>query len=302
MILRIATRRSPLARWQADHVATLLRAANPGLVTELVTRETSADLDLSRSIAEIGGKGAFSKEIQQLVLIGQADIAVHSAKDLQAVTPEGLVLGAIPERGTVHDCLVGARLDGLPAGATVGTGSARRRALLLDLRPDLKVDGLRGNIATRLERLDQLDELDAIVMAAVALERLGAAPEVIDHLPAAEFVPQVGQGALAVECRDEPDVIALLAAIDHTPSRMMVEAERAFLSELGGDCDLPAGANAELLPGGDLLIRGVLAGGPGADDGPDLLRRAQITAIPAADPGRRLARRLLAATGADATR
>lgn len=283
--LRVATRRSPLARWQAEHVIEAIQAARPGTEAELVAIDTSADKDLSRSIDELGGKGVFSKEVQNLVLDGRADVAVHSAKDLQALTPEGLTIAAFCPRGTVHDCLVGARLADLPAGATVATGSARRRALVLDLRPDLRVVGLRGNIATRLARLA---DHDAIVMAAVALERLGERPAVVDHLDPETFVPQVGQGALAVECRsDDAATLDLLRAIDHEATNTEVSAERAFLAELGGDCDLPAGAHATLGADGKLTIRGVLADGP---DG--RLLRSEIVELPAADPGTTLARRL----------
>ncbi|MEL7156678.1 MAG: hydroxymethylbilane synthase [Actinomycetota bacterium] len=330
MIVRIATRRSPLALWQAERVATLLTEAVPGVVTELVTTDTAPDLDLSLPIAEFGGKGAFSKEVQALVLAGAADIAVHSAKDLQATTPDGLTIGAFPERGAVEDCLVGATLADLPIGATVATGSQRRRALLLDIRPDLQVVGLRGNIGTRLARLS---EVDAIVSAWVALERLGTRPDVVERLDPETFVPQVGQGALAVECRtgDRP-VLEALAAIDDAHTRVTVEAERSFLVTLGGDCELPAGANAVLATDGKLTVRGVLAeraadaaaaaraqgaatagangpasaagpaagaraagaDGPGAaPGGSERLWRAEVVDLAAADPGRILAERLL---------
>ena len=283
MKLRVATRRSPLALRQAEEIASLLASAHPGLETEIVGTDTAPDRDLSVPIAEIGGKGAFSKEIQALVLSRQADIAVHSAKDLQSTTPDGLTIGATPQRGAIEDCLVGARLGELATGATVATGSARRRALLLDIRPDLNVVGLRGNIGTRLGKLG---EVDAIVMARVALERLGERPDVVETLDPEQFVPQVGQGALAVECRsDDAAVIELLAAIDHATTRETVTAERSFLVTLGGDCDLPAGANATLGSDGKLTIRGILAD--------HSLLRAEVVDLPSADPGRTLAQRLL---------
>lgn len=303
--VRIATRRSPLALWQAEHVGEQLRAAVPGIEIELVAADTSADLDLTKTIDQIGGKGAFSKEIQQLVMGGAADIAVHSAKDLQAQTPDGLVIGAYGERGTSSDCLVGARLAALRTGAVVATGSARRRALLLDTRPDLDVVGLRGNIGTRLSRLtdgglgdNPSAAVDAIVMATVALDRLGETPDIVDVLDPELFVPQVGQGALAVECRTADErVLQALAAIDHEPTRITVEAERSFLTELGGDCDLPAGANAHLGSDGKLTIRGILADSPSPEGpaGTGRLRRAEIVELPSADPGRILAQRLRAA-------
>ena len=287
MNIRIATRRSPLALWQARHVGDLLKASDPSITIEMVAVDTAADLDLTRSIAEFGGKGAFSKSIQRLVSTGQADLAVHSAKDLQAQTPDGLTIGAYPARGIPEDCLVGGRLDELPSGATVATGSGRRRALLLDLRPDLKIDDLRGNIATRLSRLV---DFDAIVMAAVALERLGETLDIVDRLDPVSFVPQVGQGALAVEHRSDDDTAAeLLAAVDHQESRTTVEVERAFLAELGGDCDLPAGAHATLQPDGQVVVRGVLAS---TGQGPGLLHRHEVLDHPRNDPGRALARHL----------
>jgi len=293
MKVRIATRRSPLALWQANHVADLLRqvadATGEEIETELVAVDTAPDLDLSQTIAEIGGKGAFAKEIQQLVLSGHADLAVHSAKDLQALTPPGLTIGAFPERGTVSDCLVGAVLADLTPGAVVATGSNRRRSLLLDIRPDLTVVGLRGNIGTRLKRLS---EVDAIVMATVALERLGTEPGIVDVLDPETFVPQVGQGALAVECRvDDHDLLRRLAEIDHEPTRLTVTAEREFLVELGGDCDLPAGAHATIGSDGKITVSGVLA--EQLDDsalGP--VQRAEVVELPSANPGRLLAQRL----------
>ncbi len=257
MIIRIATRRSPLAMWQAHHVSALLRTANPRVETEFVSKQTSADLDLTLPIAELGGKGAFSKEVQELVLADHADLAVHSAKDLQAVTPEGLTIGAYPERGDVRDVLVGCAMNDLAAGAVIATGSARRRVQLAHLRPDLSFVGLRGNIETRLSKLG---EFDALVMANAALSRLGLFLPVADVIDPSVMVPQVGQGALAVECRagDKP-VEALLAAIDHRQTRTTVEAERGFLTELGGDCTQPAGAHAELIEDGRLRLRAVLA-------------------------------------------
>ena len=267
LTLRAATRRSPLAIWQAEHVAALLRAAHPGLAVELVGLDTEGDQRLDVAISAIGGKGVFAKEIQQAVLDGRADFAVHSAKDLPAVTIEGLVLASVPERGTAHDALVGATLDGLAPGATVATGSQRRRAQLARLRPDLRFVELRGNMATRLGKVP---DGGAIVVAAVALERLGLADQVAQVLTVDQMVPQVGQGALAIECRaDDTAATTLLGAIQHQPSRHRVDAERAFLLELGGDCDLPAGAHAHL-PGvqdeGVLVVDAFLAdsGEPGA--------------------------------------
>ncbi|MEZ5342887.1 MAG: hydroxymethylbilane synthase [Acidimicrobiales bacterium] len=256
MTLRIATRRSPLALWQANHVADLLTAADPSLDTMLVPIETNADRRLDVPIAELGGKGAFSKEIQAQVLTGHADIAVHSGKDLQAITPDGLVIGAILARGDARDVLVGNTLTGLAPGARVGTGSNRRRVQLHLLRPDLVIEGIRGNIA---KRLSQLDHFDAIVMAGIALERLGITDQIVDPLDPDDMIPQVAQGALIVECRaDDAATIAALGLIDHAPTHDVVAAERAFLVELGGDCDLPAGAHC-VRDGDQLVLTAMLA-------------------------------------------
>jgi hydroxymethylbilane synthase len=249
--LRIATRGSELALWQAHHVATLL-----GGGCELVVVETTGDQRLDRPIWELGGKGVFVKEVQRAVLDGRADLAVHSAKDLPSDTPEGLVLAAVPERGDARDALAGASLSALSHGATVATGSRRRQVQLAALRPDLVFVGLRGNMATRLARTA---EVDAVVVAAVALERLGLAHHLAETFDVDVLVPQVGQGALAVECRvGDAATVAALAAIEHGPSRLAVDAERAFLATLGGDCDLPAGAHATV-DDGWLTLTGVLA-------------------------------------------
>ena len=252
-MLRIATRGSALARWQADHVGSLV-----GVPYELVIVDTTADRRLDVPIWEMGGKGVFVKEVQAAVLDGRADIAVHSAKDLPSVTVAGLVLAAVPERGDPRDALVGATLAGLAPGAVVATGSVRRRAQLASLRPDLTFAGLRGNMATRLEKAAGFD---AIVVAAVALQRLGWADRITEVLSPSDVLPQVAQGALAVECRrDDPETLALVAAIEHGASRRAVDAERGFLAELGGDCDLPAGAYAVVAGDGIVTLTAVLAG------------------------------------------
>jgi hydroxymethylbilane synthase len=240
----VATRGSALARWQAEHVASLLRASDPDLDVQLVIVDTAGDRRQDVAIWQMGGKGVFVKEVQAAVLDGRADLAVHSAKDLPSYAFDGLTLAAVPPRGEVRDALVGSTLAGLPAGALVATGSARRRAQLADSRPDLTFANLRGNIPTRLERAA---DHDAVVVAAVALERLGRSDAVTELLPTAVMLPQVGQGALAIECREDDDELRnVLAAIEHEPSRRAVDAERAFLAELGGDCDLPAGALAQV--------------------------------------------------------
>ncbi|MEZ5382679.1 MAG: hydroxymethylbilane synthase [Microthrixaceae bacterium] len=263
LTVRLATRASPLARWQAEATAAALTESDGRIVAELVEVSTEGDRKADVPLEVIGGKGVFVKEVQAAVLDGRADVAVHSAKDLPALGPEGLELAAFLPRADPRDALVGARLIDLPTGARVGTGSARRRAQLLDLRPDLEVVGLRGNIATRLGRVG---ELDAIVVAAAALDRLGLADRANELLAPSLFCPQVGQGAVAVECRrDDAGVRAALAAIDDEPTRWCVEAERSFLADLGGDCTIPAGAFARL-DGADpvgISMIGVLATGEG---------------------------------------
>jgi hydroxymethylbilane synthase len=269
--LTIATRGSALARWQANHVIELLRATGADVDDELRIVETRADRRLDLPIWEMGGKGVFVKEVQAALLDGRARLAVHSAKDLPSVAVPGLVLAAVPERADPRDVLVGSTLDGLAAGAVVATGSVRRRAQLAWRRPDLTFTGLRGNIATRL---DKIPPGGAIVMAAAAIDRLELSLDGIERevLEPSVLLPQVGQGALGIECRaDDEDARQALAAIEHGPSRRAVDAERAFLARLGGDCDVPAGAYATIA-GDEIVLEGLLAGA----DGHAVLRERRI--------------------------
>ena len=285
VVLRAATRASALARFQTGIVSGLLADAC-GVATEPVVVSTTGDRQADTPIHEMGGKGVFVKEVQAAVLDGRADIAVHSAKDLPSSTLEGLVLAAVSRRGDPRDALVGCRLAELRPGATVATGSVRRKAQLAWLRPDLTFAELRGNIATRLK---VAAGFDAIVMAAVALQRLGLEPDVLDVLDPDVFVPQVGQGAIAVECRaGDRNVLERMAAIEHEPSRRAFDAERAFLAELGGDCSLPAGAHANDAPGGGLELTGLLA----SIDGRRLIRDTRRGRDPET-LGRAVARHLL---------
>lgn len=255
MTLRAATRGSALARWQTRHVSDLL-AMHHGEGVEEVIISTLGDRDKSTPLHAIGGKGVFVKEVQAALLDGRADLAVHSGKDLPAETPAGLVLVAVPERADPRDALVGCRWDDLPSGAHVATGSVRRRSQLAWHRPDLRFSELRGNVPTRMEKAV---EFDAIVVAAAAIDRLELTAPVIDRLEPSVMLPQVAQGALAIECRaDDQSTIEHLRAIDHALTRRAVDAERAFLSELGGDCDLPAGAHA-VLRGDEIELVGMLA-------------------------------------------
>ncbi len=287
--LRVATRGSALARWQADHVAVLAQKAEPGLEVETVVVETSGDRRRDVPIWELGGKGIFVKEVQAAVLEGRADVAVHSAKDLPSLTPDGLVIGAVPERADVRDALVGATLATLAPGATVASGSLRRRAQLAHMRPDLRFEGLRGNIATRLARVEQAD-VAAVVMAAAALDRLRLSERIAERLDPDVMLPQVGQGALAVESRaDDTDTRCLLDRIEHAPSRRAVDAERGFLAELGGDCSVPAAAHATLA-GDRLRVRGLVA----SADGRTVVRHELAgPASSGAALGRSVARQLL---------
>ena len=243
-VQRAATRGSPMARWQTDHVIALLRDRARSEAEPLVV-STEADRRLDLAISELGGKGAFAREVQAAVLDGRADLAVHSGKDLPSTSPDGLVVAAVLERHDPRDVVVGGRLADLPPGALVGTGSPRRRAQLAWMRPDLTFAEVRGNVGTRLAKLDR-GEVDVLVLALAGLQRLGLESErPTDVLDVGVMVPQVAQGTLAVECRaDDGPTRELLATLEHAPTRRTFEAERAFLAALGGDCYLPAGAHA----------------------------------------------------------
>lgn len=256
--LRLATRGSAQASAQASAVADALMAAHPGLVVELLFVETLGDQRTDVPLHTIGGQGVFVKEVQRAVLDGVADFAAHSAKDLPSATAEGLQLAAFCARRDPRDALVGCALADLAPGAVVATGSVRRRAQLARVRPDLEFVELRGNIHTRLGKLPPDG---AVVVAVAALQILDLTDRIAETLPVAEFVPSPGQGCVALECRaDDTATAALLAAVDHRPTRAAVEAERAFLAELGSGCSQPVAAHAE----GDQL-HGFLAAelGPG---------------------------------------
>ncbi len=288
-LLRVATRGSALARWQADHVVALLHKVDPAIETAVVVVETSGDRRLDVPIWELGGKGVFVKEVQAAVLDGRADLAVHSAKDLPSATPDGLVIAAVPERADVRDALVGSTLDDLAPESVVATGSLRRQAQLAHVRPDLRFEGLRGNMATRLDRAGR-DGVAAVVVAAAALDRLGLADRIAQRLDVDTMLPQVGQAALAVECRsDDGDTRSALERIEHLPSRRAVDTERGFLAELGGDCSLPAAAHATLA-GDGVRVRGLIA----TPDGATIVRHdLSGPASAGAALGRSVARHLL---------
>ena len=242
-ILRIATRSSLQARTQAEVVGAAIAATNPGLQTELVFVDTVGDQRQDVPLHTIGGQGVFVKEVQRAVLDGRADLAVHSAKDLPSTPADGLTIVAFTERRDPRDALVGSTLDGLALGATVASGSVRRRAQLHALRPDLQFAELRGNIQTRLGKVPARG---AIVMAVAALQVLQLQHEIGQIMDVDSMVPAVGQGCVAIECRSEDTMTAdAVLRIDHAQTRAAVEAERAFLAELGSGCSLPIGAHVD---------------------------------------------------------
>lgn len=272
-------------------MAGLLGAVAPDVLVELVVVDTHGDRHLDVPIWELGGKGVFAKEVQAAVLDGRADLAVHSAKDLPAVTVPGLVIATVPERGDPRDALVGSTLADLPEGAEVATGSLRRQVALWQHRPDLRFVSLRGNMQTRLAKAA---DHDAVVVAATALDRLGLADHIAQRLDIDTVLPQVAQAALAVECRqDDDDLRALLSQIEHAPSRRCVDAERSFLAELGGDCSLPAAAHAWVDGAGTVRLRAFLA----SPDGRTMLRDEDVGTD--ASVGARVCRRLLDGGGSD---
>ena len=259
--LRVATRRSPLALRQAEHVASALRARDPGLGVELVTMRTSGDRMLDAPLAKVGGKGLFIKELEHALLDGRADVAVHSMKDVPVELPPELHLPVIMARADPRDALVSTRFAAfrsLPPGATVGTSSLRRRCQLAARRPDLRIENLRGGVDTRLRRLDE-GRFDAIVLAVSGLERGGHGARVTEALDVTVMLPAAGQGALGIECRrGDARVEALIAPLACARSSACVLAERAFSRRLEGGCQVPIAAHATL-EGGVVSLRGLVA-------------------------------------------
>jgi hydroxymethylbilane synthase len=281
MRLRIATRKSALALWQTEHVAARLRAAHPDLTIELVPLSTRGDEILDRSLAAVGGKGLFLKELEEAMLAGAADCAVHSLKDVPMDLEGPFALPAVLERADPFDAFVSHRhasLDALPPGARVGTSSLRRQALLRARRPDLEPVDLRGNVNTRLAKLDAGD-YEAIILACAGLQRLGFDQRIRARLSAPDWLPAVAQGAIAIECRAEDQVTAQrLAVLEHASTRTCVEAERGMNRRLHGSCQVPIAAYATLRDGelhlaglvGDArsgeTIRGQVSGDPAAPE------------------------------------
>ncbi len=272
-IIRIATRKSPLALWQAEHVAAGLRQANPGLEVELVTMTTQGDRILDTPLAKIGGKGLFVKELEQGMFAGDADIAVHSMKDVPVELPPGLHLAVIMEREDPRDAFVSNHFDSienLPEGSRVGTSSLRRECQLAARRPDLKILSLRGNVNTRLRKLDD-GEYDAIILAAAGLKRLGFDGRIRMPISTEDSLPAIGQGAVGIECRvDDDRVNALIAPLHDRNTATCVAAERALNHRLQGGCQVPIAGHA-ILDGDTLGLRGLV----GAVDG-SLIVRGQL--------------------------
>ena len=293
--LRIATRKSQLALWQAEHVAALLREAHPGLQIELVPLLTQGDRIQDRSLAAIGGKGLFIKELEVAIEDLRADIAVHSMKDVPADLPRGLTISAVLKRADPRDALVTtsgiARLEDLPRGAIVGTSSLRRQAQLYALRPDLSIQSLRGNVDTRIRKLDA-DGMDAIVLACAGLVRLGLESRITARLDPKVCLPAVTQGVIGIECRaNDVRTAGLLQALEDAATRRVMDAERAFAARLGGSCQSPIAAYAEL-DADRITLRGLVA----EPDGSRLLRDTESgSAENPAALGRQLAERMLAA-------
>lgn len=294
-LLRIATRGSDLALTQTRHIAARLEAAL-GSPTELVVLRTTGDRIQDRSLAKIGGKGLFVKEIEEALLDGRADVAVHSAKDMPAKIAAGCVIAAHPEREDPRDALCcrqrGRSLADLPQGARVGTGSTRRTALLRAHRPDLEIVPLRGNVPTRLGKLAS-DGLDAVVLAAAGLDRLGLSDAIDERIAPEILLPAVGQGVLALETREADPWHAKISALEPVSLTAVAKAERAFQSALGGDCSVPLAGFAELA-GDTLRFRGLVA----SVDGRDVVRVEESgPASEAGVLGARVAERVLEGGG-----
>ena len=299
--IRIATRKSPLAMWQAEHVAQALKQAHPGLAVKILGMSTQGDKILDTPLAKIGGKGLFVKELEQRMLSGDADIAVHSMKDVPVELPEGLHLAVIMQREDPRDAFVSNHHAGfsvLPEGARVGTSSLRRQCQLADRRPDLEIIPLRGNVNTRLRKLDD-GEYDAVILAAAGLLRLGFAERIREFIPTADSLPAIGQGAIGIECRaDDERVNALLAPLHHEDTASCVRAERALNARLEGGCQVPIGGHAELHDG-QLWLRGLV----GTVDGSEVVRAEIRGPADQADAlGRAVAEELLGHGGAQILR
>jgi hydroxymethylbilane synthase len=273
--LRIATRKSPLAVWQAEAVARLVTALHPSVEVELVRMTTQGDRILDTPLAKVGGKGLFVKELENGLLEGRADIAVHSMKDVPMELPEGLCLPVILEREDPRDAFVSnayTRLEDLPTDARVGTSSLRRQCQLRHDHPGFRIADLRGNVNSRLAKLDA-GEFDAIILAAAGLKRLGFAERIAAGISPEQSLPAIGQGAIGIECREgDGDVMALIGELDHPDTHVRVSAERAMNARLNGGCQVPIAGYAELIDPDTLRLRGLV----GEPDG-SLVLRAELS-------------------------
>ncbi|MBI5756017.1 MAG: hydroxymethylbilane synthase [Nitrospirae bacterium] len=259
--IRIGSRGSKLALWQAEHVKSELEKRNPGLSISIKKIKTTGDKVIDAPLAKIGGKGLFVKEIEDALLKNEIDIAVHSMKDVPTILPEGLCIGAITKREDPRDALVSGDGSGffqLRHGADIGTSSLRRMSQLLNQRPDLIITPLRGNLDTRLKKLES-GAFDAIVLAAAGIHRMGWKERITEYLPVAISLPAIGQGALCIECREnDKEVCKPISALDHSDTHVCIRAERAFLKRLEGGCQVPIGAYATI-SGSGIEIEGFIA-------------------------------------------
>ena len=275
-VIRIATRKSALALWQTNHVSTLLQAAHPELSVELLPLSTRGDEILDKPLATIGGKGLFLKELERALFAGEADIAVHSMKDVPVDMTKGLVIDAVLERANPLDawlCHDDRTIDELAPGSIVGTSSLRRQAQLLERRPDLVVRSLRGNVNTRVEKFES-GQYDAIILATAGLERLGLDDKISVRLPSSDWLPAPAQGAIGVQCREgDQRISTLIRSLDDAPTRQVVSAERALSHRLGGSCQMPLAAFAEHQADDMLELRALV----GKSDGSRVVRTRVVT-------------------------
>jgi hydroxymethylbilane synthase len=296
--LRIATRGSPLARWQADYVADLLRRSIQGLEVEVIPITTTGDVQLETSLAKIGGKGLFIKELETAMAENRADLAVHSMKDVPWRLPDGFTIASVLQRADPGDALVSAGsvdLEELRDRARIGTSSLRRQAQVRHLRPDLQVHSVRGNVETRIKKLDD-GEFDAVVLAAAGLKRLGLGKRISARLSFEQCLPAIGQGAIGIECRDDnEELVAALKQVEHTGTRRCLDAERALAKGLEASCESPIAAHGEVRDG-ELLLRGLVA----SPDGREIVRGRRRGRLTDAEwLGQDLAKELLEQGGRD---
>ena len=296
--LRIATRGSPLARWQADYVADLLRRSIQGLEVEVIPITTTGDVQLETSLSKIGGKGLFIKELETAMAENRADLAVHSMKDVPWRLPDGFTIASVLQRADPGDALVSAGsvdLEELRDRARIGTSSLRRQAQVRHLRPDLQVHSVRGNVETRIKKLDD-GEFDAVVLAAAGLKRLGLGKRISARLSFEQCLPAIGQGAIGIECCDDnEELVAALKQVEHTGTRRCLDAERALAKGLDASCESPIAAHGEVRDG-ELLLRGLVA----SPDGREIVRGRRRGRLTDAEwLGQDLAKELLEQGGRD---